>query len=109
MNEASDSKFVARNWNIISDNSKANNDAENEITYDTEALKANLCDYNDVYILVRGDNTITTAPVTQVAFKNCAPLTKCITKSDGTKIDDAEDLDLVMPMYNLMQYSSNCP
>ena len=80
MNEASGSKSVARNWNIINDNSKANNDAENEITYDTEVLKANLCDYNDAYILVRGDNTITTAPATQVAFKNCAPLTKCITK-----------------------------
>ena len=106
--EHSDSKFVTRNWNISNDNSKANNDAENEITYNTEVLKANLRDYNDAYILVRGDNTITTAPTRQVAFKNCAPLTKCITKVDGTKIDDAEDLDLVMPMYNLMQHSSNC-
>ena len=58
MNEASDYKFVARNWNIINDNSKANNDAENEITYKTEVLKANLCDYNDAYILARENNTI---------------------------------------------------
>ena len=45
--------------------------------------------------------------VTQVAFKNFAPFTKCITKIDGTTKDDAKDLDLVMPMYHLMQYSSN--
>ena len=44
---------------------------------------------------------------TQVAFKNCAPFIKSITKIDGTKIDDAEDLDLVMPIYNLLEHSSN--
>ena len=43
---------------------------------------------------------------TELAFKNCAPFTKCITKIDGTTIDDAEDLDLVMPMHNLIEYSS---
>ena len=72
-----------------------------------QVLKSNICDYNDTYILVRGDITITAAGATQVAFKNCAPFTKCITKIDGTTIDDAEDLDLVMPMYNLIEYSSN--
>ena len=51
--------------------------------------------------------TVTAAGATQVAFKNCAPLTNCITKIDGTTIDDTEDLDLVMPMYNLIEYSSN--
>ena len=45
--------------------------------------------------------------MTQVAFKNCAPSTKCIAKIDGTTIDDAEDLDLVMPIYNIIEYSSN--
>ena len=45
--------------------------------------------------------------MTQVSFKNCAPFTKCITKIDGATIDDAEDLDLVMPIYNLIEYSSN--
>ena len=50
------------------------------------------------------------APQTQIAFKNCAPFTKCITKIDRTTIDDiddTEDLDLVMPMYNLIEHSSN--
>ena len=43
----------------------------------------------------------------QVSFENCATFTKCICKIDGTTIDDAEDLDLVMPVYNLIEYSSN--
>ena len=44
---------------------------------------------------------------TQIAFKNCTPFTKCITKIDGTTKDDAKDLDLVMSMYNLLEHSSN--
>ena len=50
INEANDSKFVTRIWNIVSHNSKANYDATNEITYNIEVLKSNLCDYNDAYI-----------------------------------------------------------
>ena len=70
-------------------------------------MKSNLCDYNDAYILVRCNITVTAAPATQVSFKNCVPFTKCITKRDRTTIDDAEDLDLVIPMYNLIEYSSD--
>ena len=107
MNEVIDSKFVTRKWNIANDNSKVNYRVGNKITYNTEVLKSNLCNYNDAYILVRGDVTVTAAGVTQVAFKNCAPFTKCIRTIDGTTIDDAEDLNLVLPMYNLTEYSSN--
>ena len=81
MNEANDSKFVTRKWSIVNDNSKSNYGAGNEISYNTEVLKYNLCDYNDAYIsILRGDITVKAAPATQVAFKNCAPFTKCITK-----------------------------
>ena len=100
LNEENDSKFVTRKWDIVNDNSKSNYDATNETTYNTKVLKSNICDYNDAYILVRGDITVVAAPASQVAFTNCAPFTKCITKIDETTIDDAEDLDLVMPMYN---------
>ena len=61
-----------------------------------------LCDYKEAYILVRGDITI----IRHAAFKNCAPFTKCITKLDGTTVHDAEDLDLIMAMYKLLEYSS---
>ena len=100
-------KFATRKWNVVNDNSKSNYAAGNEIMYNTEILKSDVCDYNDAYILVTCDITVVAAPATQVAFKNCAPFTNCITKSDGTTIDDAEDLDLVTPMYNLIEYSSN--
>ena len=107
LNEANDSIFVTRKWNIFNDNSKSNYAAANEITYKTEILKSNLSDYNDAYILVRSDITIIAAPQTQVAFKNCTPFTQCVTEIDGTTIHDAENLDLVMPKYNLIEYSSN--
>ena len=98
VDEASDSKFVTRKWNISNDQSNANSNVGNKIIHNTEVLKSNLCDYKDAYILIRGGITVAAAPATQVSFKNCAPFTKCMTKIDGTTIDDAEDLDLVMPM-----------
>ena len=55
---------------------------------------------------MRGDLTVTTAGATQVAFKNSGPFTKCITKIDRTTTGNAEDLDFVIPMYNLKEYSS---
>ena len=78
-----------------------------KLIYNREVLKSNLGDFNDSYILVRGDITVTTSPATQVSFKNCAPFTRCITKVDGITTDDAKDLDLVMPIHNLIEYSSN--
>ena len=107
LNDANDSKFVTRKWDIVNDNSNANYAVGNEIKFNREFLKHNLSDYKDAYILVRGNITVRVGPTTQVAFKNCALFTKCITKIDGTTIDDAEDLDLVMPMYNLIGHSSN--
>lgn len=57
---------------------------------------------HDTDILVRGNITTVAQPVTQVASKNCAPFIKCITRIGKTKTDDPADLDLVMPMYNLL-------
>ena len=57
------------------DQSNANYDVGNEIFYNTEVLKSNLCECKDTYILVRGDITITGAPETQLSFKSCAPFT----------------------------------
>ena len=76
-----------KKWNIFNDNSRAN---YGEGNYNTEVLISNLCNYNDAYILVRGDITVRAAP--------CAPFTKYITKIDWTTIDGDKDLDLVMPM-----------
>ena len=81
-------------------------------------LRSNLCDYADAYILVKGTITITGAgndDATKraderdkgVTFKNCAPFTKCINRINNTEIDNAKDIDIVMPMYNLIEYSDN--
>ena len=107
LNDANDPKFMKRKWNIVNNDSNSNYAAANEITFKAEILKPNLCDYNNAQILVTGDITVIAAPATQVAVKNCAPFIKCITKIGGTTIDDAEDLDLVMLIYNLTEYSSN--
>ena len=107
LNEANDFNFVTRRWNIVNDNSKENYDVANEITYNTEVLKSSLCDYSDAYILVIDIITVKGHQATQVAFKNCAPFTKFITQIDETTIDDAEDLDLIMPMYSFIEYTSN--
>ena len=101
LNKAGDFNFVTRKWNIVNDQPNANYDAGNEIIYNTEVLKSNLCDYNDAYILGRGDITIIGDNRSQLAF------TRYVTKIDGAAIDDAGDLDLVMLIYNLLEYSSN--
>ena len=103
LDEGSHSKFVTRKWNIVNYKSNTNYDAGN----DTEVLKSNLCDFNDGYILVKDDITVIGHQGTQVAFKNCAQFTKCITRIYETIIDDAEDLDLLMLMYNLTENSSS--
>ena len=107
MSHANDSKFVRKKWNIVNDNSNSNYAAANEISSNTGILKSNLCDYNDAFILVTADIIVIAAPETQVAFRNFAPFTKRITKSDRTTVDDAEKVDLMMQMYNLIEYSWN--
>ena len=65
-------------------------------------LKSNLCGYKNAYILVRGDETNIEHNVDQSAFKHCEAFIECITKIYRITTDDANDLDLVMPMYNLL-------
>ena len=98
LNKSSNSKLVTKNKNIVNDQMNTNYNAENVIIYNTEVLKSNLCNYKDAYILVRGDITIVENIAYRVAFKSSAPFTKCMTRIDGTTIDNAEELDLVMPM-----------
>ena len=81
-------------------------------------LRSNLCDYADAYIFVKGAITITGSGADAAArladerekgvtFKNCAPFTKCISRINNTDIDTAQDIYIVMPMYNLIEYSDN--
>ena len=74
-------------------------------------LRSDLCDFSDAYIIVKGDITVTNPNNANrnkaVTFKNNAPFINCISKINDIKIDNAEDLDLVMPMYNLLEYRKN--
>ena len=78
-------------------------------------LKSSLCDYSDVKILVKGTITVagqgTDAAVNrnnkQVIFKNCPPFTECISEKHNAQVDNAKDLDGLMPMYILIEYSNN--
>ena len=111
------SKFRTRNWVEINDESIGTYTG-NGITFKTTMLRSNLCDYADAYKLVKGTIAITGAgndDATKraderkkgVTFKNCAPFTKCISRINNTDIDNAQDIDIVMPMYNLIEYSDN--
>ena len=111
------SKFRTRKWAEINDESRRTY-TSNDIKFETTMLRSNLCDYADAYILVKGTITITgtgaDAAARQadernkgVTFKNCAPFTKCISRINNTDIDNAQDIDIVMPMYNLIEYSDN--
>ena len=73
-----------------------------------KSIKPSLCGYSDAYILVTGN--ITAAGGNEnasVAFKNCAPFTKCVTHINDEHIDTAENLDTIVPMYNLTEFSEN--
>ena len=114
-----DSKhFATKKWYVINDENNTNNGVNKDtgannpdtiIEYpNTRVLKPNLCDYAEAYILVDstirgtgGDNN------TRLAFKNCAPFTECNLEINDEHIDTAENLVIVMHMYNLIEYSDN--
>ena len=105
-------KFATRKWYVINDQNKTDYGEGNEngttIKFETQVIKSNLCDYSDAYILVTGEITAPGNDAdTKVAFKNCASFKKCITHINDEHVDDANDLDIVMPMYNLIEYSDN--
>ena len=92
-------------------NQKKNHSINKEIRIKTSMLRSDLCNFSDAYIIVKGDITVTNPNNANrnkaVTFKNNAPFINCISKINDIKIDNAEDLDLVMPMYNLLEYRKN--
>ena len=102
------SKFATKKWYVIDSESKGNYSHENPIKFLTSSLESSLCDYSDAYVLVTGNITVIGGgPDTKVAFKNCAPFRKCITELNEAFTDDAEHINIKMPMYNLSEHSNN--
>ena len=129
------SKFVTKKWIEVYDQSEGNYNPNKEIRIKTSMLRSDLCKFSDAYILVTGNitvfkktftandfeapnNTANNVNATNTAnnnafgekklgFKNNAPFINCISKINGINTDNAEDLDVVMPMYNLLEYTKN--
>ena len=128
-------KFVTKKWTKVYDQSRRNCNVNKEIRIKTSMLRSDLCDFSDAYIVVKGNITVTKKTFTaddieapnntaanatatntandnafgekKLVFKNNAPFINCTLKINGIKIDNAEDLDVAMPMYNLLEYSKN--
>ena len=114
--DADSKHFATKKWYVINDENNTNYGVNKDtgannpdtIKYDTRVLKPNLCDYAEAYILVDGTIRGTGGNNnTRLALKNCAPFTKCILEINDEHVDTAENLDIVMPMYNLIEYSDN--
>ena len=110
--------FKTKNLVEINDESRGTYNVNGQIKFKTAMLKSSLPDYSDAYMLAKGKITITgagdNAAARQaddrdkgVALKNCAPFTNCISEINNTQINNARDIDIVMPMYNLIEYSNN--
>ena len=110
------SKFRTRNWLELNDESRGAFNVNSQIKFKTTMLKSSLCNYSDAYILVKGTISVNNTAAADAAanntnkkviFKNCAPFTNCISEIYNTQIDNAKNIDIIMPMYNLIEYSAN--
>ena len=128
-------RLVTKKWIEVYDQSEKNYSVNKEIRIPTLMLRSDLCDFSDAYIVVKVTITVTKKHIKvmilrnliiqqlmqlllilqiimclekQIVFKNNAPFMNCISKINGTKIDNTEDLYVVMPMYNLLKYIKNC-
>ena len=110
------SKFRTSNWVEINDESRATYNVNSQIKFKTTMLKSSLCDYSHAYILVKGTITVHNIAAAdadanntnkKVLLKNCAPFTNCIREINNTQVDNAKNIDIVMPKYNLIECSDN--
>ena len=112
------SNFRIKNWTEINDQSWGNYSPTSDIRFKTTILKSSLCGCNEAYILVKWTIAITGAGDDDAAeradernkgviLKNYAPFTNCKSEINNAEIDNAKDIDIVMPMYNVIEYSDN--
>ena len=102
------SNLQQKKWYIIHSESKGNYSRKNPFKFWTSSLETSLCDYSEAYVLVTGNLAVAGADNnTKGGFKNCATFRKCKTQINDTFIDEAEDINITIPMYNLTEYSDN--
>ena len=109
-------RLITKKWIEVLDQSRETYNTNKQIRFKTSLLRSDLCDYRDAYIVAKGKITVSATDGAinirdkknrPLAFKNNAPFISCISKINGVLIEDAEHLDIVMPMYNLLEYSKN--
>ena len=107
-------KFRTKNWVEINNDARGTHNKDSQIKFKTSLLKSSLCDYSDAYILVK--RTLSIEPQAEdnlnnadkkVVFKSCAPFTDCTSETNNTQIYIGKDIDVVMPIYNVIEYSNN--
>ena len=112
LNDSTVSTFVTKKWIEVNDLSSGQYSVNKNIRHKTSMLRSDLCDYSDAYIVVKGRISVTGTNAANrrnknLTFKNNALFRSCILKVNNTFIDNAEDLDIVMPMYNLLEYTDS--
>ena len=106
------SKFRTKNWVEVNDESRGTYSVNSQIKFKTLMLRSRLCDYSDVYILVSATITVPNTAAAgadpnnrkNIIIKNCAPFINCTSEINNTQRDNARDIDIVKPMYNLIEY-----
>ena len=105
-------RFETRKWCIVNDHNNGNysqgDDVQSIVKFDTEIVRSFLCDYSDAYILVTGDIKVQNGNhATRVAIKNCHPFARASFKLNNEQVVTADNLDLTMILYNMVEYSDN--
>ena len=105
-------EFATKNCYLINDQNNGQcgkgDGNDSTIKFDTKVVKPNLCDYSDSYILVTGNIAVAGGDQnTLIAFKNCSPFIRCFTHLNDEHVERADNLDIIMNMYNLTEYSDN--
>ena len=110
------SKFRTKNWVEINDESRGTYSVNRQINFKTSMLRSSLCDYSDAYILVKGNISVNNTAGAgadanntnkKLIYKNCAPFTDTIREINNSQVDNAKDIDIVIPIYNLIEYIDN--
>ena len=105
-------RFITKKWIEVQSQSGCTYNTSKPIRFKTSVIRSDLCDSSDAYVWVKGKITVTNQNDNanfnkELTLKNNAPFISCISKIKGELVENAEDLDIVMPMYNLLEYSKN--
>ena len=109
------SKFRTEDLVEINNESRGTYNTNSQTKFKTAILKSSLCDYSDGYILLKGyvivnkttANGAATNNTNETLLRNCAPFTNCISEINNTQVDNAKDINIVIPMYNFIEYNDN--